>query len=152
LIGVQKVQYIENLTPTLLVRLLRKKRAIALAITQLAYGLSIFSVAGAIYGPAALLNTMETVAGEKPLKFATSLIVTASALLDERFTILLVAASSGKFMSDCNGAVFTSPYSAGASNDIALRNPEVFQAPYNNPMVSHAAPRIFAGVLNSHQI
>src|SRR5258707_13291286 len=44
----------------------------------------------------ALFSTMETVAGEKPLRLATSFMVTASVLREERFTILFVAASSGK--------------------------------------------------------
>src|SRR6266851_4113311 len=96
----------KNITPTLLVLLLRRNRA-----------------------SGALFRTMETVAGEKPLRFATSLIVTASDLLDERFTRFFVAASSGISLLDCNGALFTGIYSAGASNVMVLRKPEVFHAP-----------------------
>src|SRR5207248_3448113 len=89
-----------------------------------------FLVAGAMYrAKGALFSTMETVAGEKPLRFATSFIVTASGLREDLFTILFVAASSGRFMFDCNGVVFKVRYSGWASKDIALRKPEVFQAP-----------------------
>src|SRR5258708_10853451 len=95
---------------------------------------------------------METVAGEKPLRFATSLIVTASDLLDERFTGLFVAASSGISLFDCNGTLFTAVYSAGTSNDMIFRKPEVFQAPQISPTAIHTEPSTFAGKLRFHQM
>src|SRR5262245_45327402 len=41
---------------------------------------------------------MDTVAGEKPLEFATSLIVTAADLSEDRFTDFSVPASSGRIV------------------------------------------------------
>src|SRR5438132_11652634 len=90
---------------------------------------------------------METVAGEKPLKFATSLMVTASDLLDGRFTIVFVAASSGISLPDCNGALCTCVYSAGTSNESGSRNPRVFQAPKRVPATIQLPPAICAGLL-----
>src|SRR5712675_2591077 len=98
----------------------------------------------------ALFKTMETVAGEKPLRFATSLMVTASDLLDERFTRFFVAASSGISLFDCNGALFTGVYSAGTSNDSCSRKPRVFQAPNAIPSAIQILPRIFAGTVRLH--
>src|SRR6516165_1472238 len=95
---------------------------------------------------------METVAGEKPLELATSRMVTAARLPGWRFTVFSVAASSGKSASVCNGPVFITPYSAGASNDMIFRNPDVFHAPYSSPTATHTVPRVFAGVLSFHQI
>src|SRR5262244_3658048 len=46
---------------------------------------------------------METVAGEKPLEFATSRMVTAADLPDGRFTVFSVPASSGRSVPLCNG-------------------------------------------------
>src|SRR5260221_9864316 len=103
-------------------------------------------------GNGALFSTMETVAGEKPLRLATSFMVTASVLREERFTILFVAASSGNFTFDCNGGLFKVRYSAGASNDMTLRNPDVFQAPQMSPRVTQMAPSCFAGRLSCHQM
>ncbi|MCL6627629.1 MAG: hypothetical protein K6T68_13715 [Alicyclobacillus shizuokensis] len=42
--------------------------------------------------------------------------------------------------------------SAGTSNDISLRNPDVFHAPYAMPTASQMVPAIFAGGLKFHQI
>src|SRR5438105_2258957 len=93
---------------------------------------------------------METVAGEKPLRLATSLMVTASDLLDERFTRFFVAASSGISLLDCNGALFTGIYSVGTSNDSCSRKPRVFQTPNAMPNAIQMVPRIFAGTLRLH--
>lgn len=93
-----------------------------------------FFVAGAMYrASGALLSTIETVAGEKPLDFATSLIVMVWFFPLCRFTPALPERlSSGVCGSNCNVGGFTrsrSFYSAGASNDMVLRKPDVFQAP-----------------------
>src|ERR1700719_2421266 len=93
---------------------------------------------------------MDTVAGEKPLRFATSFMVTASDLLEERFTRFFVPASSGITLLDCNGAAFTGIYSAGTSNDSCSRKPRVFQAPNAMPSAIQMVPRIFAGTVRLH--
>src|SRR6266478_379839 len=90
-----------------------------------------FFVAGAMYrASGALFSTIETVAGEKPLDFATSLIVMVWFLPLCRFTRPPPAElSSGVCRSNCNVGPFTrtpSSYSGGASNDIVLRKPDVF--------------------------
>jgi hypothetical protein len=54
--------------------------------------------------------------------------VTASDLLEERFT-MMVAASSGISLFERNGVLFTRFYSAAASKVMVLRNPDVFHAP-----------------------
>jgi hypothetical protein len=67
------------ITPTVWLRLLRRNRAIAFGRypSFLAASSILFFVAGAMYrASGALFSTMETVAGEKPLAWATSLIVT----------------------------------------------------------------------------
>src|SRR6266704_7171497 len=77
--GVQKGSVMsKNITPTLWLRLLRRKRAIAFGRWPSFFATSSmrFFVVGAMYrASGALFNTIETVAGEKPLDFATSLIV-----------------------------------------------------------------------------
>src|SRR5215468_12557210 len=96
----------KNITPTLWVRLLRKNRAIAFGLYPNFRAASsiFFLVAGAIYrARGALFRTMETVAGEKPLEFATSLIVTAADLPDGRFTGFSAPASLGRIVPLCNG-------------------------------------------------
>src|SRR5690242_1557939 len=68
----------KNITPTLWLRLLRRKRAIAFGRYPSFFATSSmrFFVAGAMYrASGALFSTIETVAGENPLDFATSLIV-----------------------------------------------------------------------------
>src|ERR1051325_2630490 len=144
----------KNITPTLLVRLLCRKRAMRFGRgPSLRAGSSICFLVAVGIEPArgALFRTMETVAGEKPLRLATSRMVTASDLLDERFTIFCVAASSGKSLLDCNGGLFTGIYSEGTSKDNCSRNPRVFQAPKAIPKAIQMVPRILAGTLRLHQ-
>src|SRR5215467_1890091 len=94
---------------------------------------------------------METVAGEKPLELATSLMVTAADLADGRFTGLSVAASSGGFVPLGNGGgCFIPGYSAGNSKDSGFLNQLVFQIPKAIPSAIHTDPRIFAGTLKLH--
>src|SRR5690349_6645104 len=92
---------------------------------------------------------METVAGEKPLAFATSLMVTAADLLDGLFTSFSVPASSGTSAPLGNGCLI-STYSAGASNDSGSRNQRVFQIPNAMPSAIHTLPSILAGTLRLH--
>src|SRR5262250_1384862 len=100
----------------------------------------------------ALFSTIETVAGENPLAFATSLIVTARLLPLFRFTLgSLWPASSGNFASECNGGlIFALRYSGGISNESGSRNPFVFQIPNAIPAAIQIAPTTLACTLKFH--
>src|ERR1700720_4197418 len=88
-IGVQKGSVMsKHITPTLWLRLLRRKRAIALGrYPSVLAALSMRSlVATAMYrASGALLRTIETVAGETPHCFATSRMVIVRSFARDRF-------------------------------------------------------------------
>src|SRR6267142_6412408 len=96
--GVQKGSAMSmNITPTLWLRLLRRNRAMAFGRYPSFFATSSmrFFVAGAMYrASGALFSTIETVAGEKPLDVATSLIVTVWFLPLCRFTGMSASAGA----------------------------------------------------------
>src|ERR1700743_2384163 len=107
-----------------------------------------FFVAGAIYrARGALLRTIETVAGEKPLCVATSRIVTAEFFPLGRFTFWRSSGSIirpdspnlQRLQRSARGA-----YSAGTSNDNGLRNQLVFQMPKAMPTIIQMLPTTIA--------
>src|SRR6267378_616749 len=110
-----------------------------------------FLVAGAMYrASGALFSTIETVAGEKPLDFATSRIVMVRFLLLTRFTgsgastdIIILLESP-----DMQWALLHSePHSAGTSNESGSLKPRVFHTPKAMPTAIQIEPTIIAGRL-----
>src|SRR5450755_4340434 len=113
-----------NNTPTLWVRLLRRKRAIALGRYPSFRATSSmrFFVAGAIYrASGALFSTIDTVAGEKPLCVATSRMVTASFFVLDRFTGVDASTGAGNIILleslTWQWLLHWRAYSGGTSND-----------------------------------
>src|SRR4029077_10096205 len=111
-----------------------------------------FFVAGAMYrASGALFSTIETVAGEKPLEFATSLIVMVWSFPLCRFTGL--SASAGMTIILLESLMMQwallrwTLHSGGASNESCSRKPRVFQTPNAMPAAIQIEPTIIAGRL-----
>src|ERR1700730_9499140 len=96
---------------------------------------------------------METVAGEKPLDFATSRIVIVTFFPLCRFTAMGSSADIIILLSLPNmqwALSGKSDHSAGTSNESWWRQTPVFQAPNAMPSIIQMPPRIFAGTLRPH--
>src|SRR5258707_6811230 len=97
---------------------------------------------------------METVAGEKPLDFATSLIVIVWFLPLCRFTGL--GASAGTTIILLESLVMQwallkrTRHSGGTSNESGSRKPPAFQTPKAIPRIIHTPPRPFSGTTRPH--
>src|SRR5229473_7852216 len=148
--GVQNGSAIsKNMTPTLWLRLLRRNRAMAFGRYPSFFATSSmrFFVAGAMYlASGALFSTIETVAGEKPLDFATSLIVTVWLLPLCRFTGMSASAGATIILLESlmmQWAPRKRPaHSGGTSNDSGSRNQRVFHTPKAIPVIIQMAPMI----------
>src|SRR5258708_18869199 len=111
-----------------------------------------FFVAGAMYrASGALFNTIETVAGEKPLDFATSLIVMVWASPLCLFTGTSASAATPIILLESLitqwALLEQTRHSAGVSNESCSRNPRVFQTPNAMPAAIQIDPPIIAGLL-----
>src|SRR6267154_1174606 len=97
---------------------------------------------------------METVAGEKPLDFATSLIVIVWFLPLCRFTGLGASAGTTIILLESLmmqwALLKRTRHSGGTSNDSGSRKPRVFQTPNAMPRIIHALPSLRAGLLRFH--
>src|ERR1700731_290506 len=111
-----------------------------------------FFVVGAMYrASGALFSTIETVAGEKPLDFATSLMVMVWFFALCRLTGMCASAGMTIILLESLmlqwALLKRTPHSGGNSNESCSRNPRVFHTPNAMPAIIQIEPTIIAGRL-----